>query len=488
MKRLATGRWLARLAVGGAGRRLRVSRQRHGGARPRRRLHRQGRRARSRSSTTSPAWPGSAARACCFDANLVFHTYEFQRAGIYPVGNNPAPMPLAYGGQPYPEGRRTSGAVLRAVLRPLDRFRLLRPLDLRGRRRSARRRTATRSCGSPVTVDGKPGTAALRPGADQPAHHLSDARGGGAGHQVARSRPRAAPGGRQLRLSPSSLRRPRRGRCARTPSTRRATRRTTCSTTGVTATRRSASMFHPPRAFAIGVNLRGPPTCSTPGHRRRHAAVGEADPDRARARPTFHTELPWVLRVGLRYAFLGATTSSTATSRSTAPMRPGAGRGRRRHDQHPEARTLHRHQPDAHPPLPGHLSACALGGAYNIRLPAGVLTFRLGVFFDSAATNYEDTRLDFDTMAKYGRRRASATASAASRSTSPTRICGRPIARSPTATSSRSTPSPTARPDHRPARAGGQQRHYHARHQILSIGLNRAGTSCSEHRKTHDWD
>src|SRR5262249_29324471 len=42
-----------------------------------------------------------------------------------------------------------------------------------------------------------------------------------------------------------------------------------------------------------------------------------------------------------------------------------------------------------------------VGGAYNVKLQTGVLNFRLGFFFDSAATHYADTRIDFDTMAKY---------------------------------------------------------------------------------------
>src|SRR5262249_26196189 len=41
-------------------------------------------------------------------------------------------------------------------------------------------------------------------------------------------------------------------------------------------------------------------------------------------------------------------------------------------------------------------------GAYNLRLPKGVLAFRLGTFYDSAATKQKDTRLDFDTMDKWG--------------------------------------------------------------------------------------
>ena len=60
---------------------------------------------------------------------------------------------------------------------------------------------------------------------------------------------------------------------------------------------------------------------------------------------------------------------------------------------------------DIHPTLTHHYMdtySIRLGGAYNIRLPAGVFTLRLGGFFDSAATKYKDTRVDFDTMAHYG--------------------------------------------------------------------------------------
>jgi hypothetical protein len=36
-----------------------------------------------------------------------------------------------------------------------------------------------------------------------------------------------------------------------------------------------------------------------------------------------------------------------------------------------------------------------------VQLPVGVLSLRAGFYFDSASTKYKDTRLDFDTMAKY---------------------------------------------------------------------------------------
>jgi long-subunit fatty acid transport protein len=42
-----------------------------------------------------------------------------------------------------------------------------------------------------------------------------------------------------------------------------------------------------------------------------------------------------------------------------------------------------------------------VGGAFNLRMKQGVLTFRAGGFFDSAASKQKDTRLDFDTMPKW---------------------------------------------------------------------------------------
>lgn len=41
-----------------------------------------------------------------------------------------------------------------------------------------------------------------------------------------------------------------------------------------------------------------------------------------------------------------------------------------------------------------------LGGAYNVRLDDNVLTLRAGAYHDSSATSPQDTRLDFDTLAK----------------------------------------------------------------------------------------
>ena len=40
------------------------------------------------------------------------------------------------------------------------------------------------------------------------------------------------------------------------------------------------------------------------------------------------------------------------------------------------------------------------GGAFNARVPGGVLALRAGAYFDSSATEPAATRVDFDTLAK----------------------------------------------------------------------------------------
>jgi long-chain fatty acid transport protein len=176
---------------------------------------------------------------------------------------------------------------------------------------------------------------------------------------------------------------------------------TTLNLTGFTATAALGAMLHPGRGWSIGVNLRGPVVLDATG-------TVNGTPPKAQSVPInqdvayFHTELPWVLRLGLRYAWLShkdgfedgdveldGTYESWSTTDSEGPK-----------IRIPNLAIFQ----DINPTVTHHYRdtfSVRLGGSYNIRLPAGVLAIRAGFFFDSAATHYADTRLDFDTMAKY---------------------------------------------------------------------------------------
>ncbi|MCA1664156.1 MAG: hypothetical protein LC659_07800, partial [Myxococcales bacterium] len=146
---------------------------------------------------------------------------------------------------------------------------------------------------------------------------------------------------------------------------------------------------------------------------------------------------------------------------------------------------------DIHPVLTHHYRdtfSIRLGGAYNIRLPAGVFTLRIGGFFDSAATKPADTRVDFDTMERIGgtaglgyRVRGITLNVAYAYMYEPDRnvtdgdiqsING--VANGSTMTTSGPTPVVN-------------NGFYHAQNMVLSFGLQIAWDELLKKRRTHDW-
>jgi long-chain fatty acid transport protein len=185
--------------------------------------------------------------------------------------------------------------------------------------------------------------------------------------------------------------------------------RTNIDTSGVTATVAVGALFHPLPSLAIGLHLRPPVDIDASGtvHSAAPAGMpvmtlpGDAE---------FHTHLPLELRLGLRYIFLkdgfeagdieldGVYQSwglvEDQGDRLVIPSLSFRGTDGEAvelfHDIRP---TVTHHYQDT--------VSVRLGGAWNARLPMGVLTLRAGGYFDSAATHYADTRLDLDTAAKW---------------------------------------------------------------------------------------
>jgi long-subunit fatty acid transport protein len=172
--------------------------------------------------------------------------------------------------------------------------------------------------------------------------------------------------------------------------------------TGATATASLGFMVKPIRPLSIGLNVRGPVYLEASG-------TAGATPPTAQPLPindapaTFKTTLPWVVRIGLRYAFYrdkvdGFEHGDIEVDGTYESWSQAQGEGdliqipRLALFSDINARLWHRYR---------DTFSVRVGGSYNLRLPAGVLTFRLGFFFDSAATTKNDTRLDFNTGAKY---------------------------------------------------------------------------------------
>ena len=335
----------------------------------------------------------SAARACSFDAQPGLPQLRRSSAPAPIPTRTTRPAAAAVRRPALPEGDEPGGAVLRAVPRPHHRLRQVRSLDLRLRRATARRRIGNKVWG----VDGdapngtSAGAAALRPRAGQPAHRSSRrcAAAVRATHwldigvalhlvvgifdlqNVVDHRPR-----------PDALSEPRVGRLRRddaphappaSPATGVARR--SCSTR--TAPSTSASTCAAPIVLNTSGTVDATPPPAAP------------IPLRRRTRPSSTRACRRCCASACATSSSASTTSSTATSSSTAPTRRGT--GPRATATRSTSRQLGPFS-DIHPTLTHHYQdtfSVRLGGAYNVRLPAGVLTLRLGGYFDSAATKLQ---------------------------------------------------------------------------------------------------
>jgi long-subunit fatty acid transport protein len=172
-------------------------------------------------------------------------------------------------------------------------------------------------------------------------------------------------------------------------------------TTGVTATASFGLMLRPIRWLAFGANVRLPYTINSSGtvHATPPAVLASMGPQDGTA--TFTTKFPTVLRLGLRLIYMkdkheagdfeiDATWENWSSAQGDGPQ-----------VNIPSLSIFS----DITPTIVHHYKdtySIRVGGAINPRLPAGVLSLRLGVFYDSSSTNAADTRLDFDTLDKIG--------------------------------------------------------------------------------------
>ena len=330
-----------------------------------------------------------------FDSNLVFNRYEFQRAGAYPDN----PMDVPYGGTAFPKVS-THGVFYAPFIGVTTDF---GKLD---------RWTFAIGVFGPSSVGNRDyGAVVSTPTGDAPAPQRYDI----VKANLLIAYPTLAVGYRATRwldigvalhlvyatfdlsnvsftdLGATLCKNLEDARCDSTTRLR---------TSGVTATAALGAMFHPARFMDIGFNVRGPATVDTSGTVDATAPKAASIPipqDKAE----FHTHLPWVVRAGLRYIFRGPDNFEHGDIELDGTWEGWSGA-----EGDGDKVIIPNLGPfsDIHPVITHHYRdtfSARLGGAYNIRLPAGVLSLRLGAYFDSAATHYKDTRTDFDTMAKY---------------------------------------------------------------------------------------
>jgi long-subunit fatty acid transport protein len=180
-------------------------------------------------------------------------------------------------------------------------------------------------------------------------------------------------------------------------------------TAGFTATGVFGAMAHPIRGLHLGVNLRGP--IKIPGSGNVVATAPAAfpltfDPGSASnpAPATLPFHLPWVLRFGIRYAFLDKNNFEDGDIEIDGDYETwhqaegGAGDLLSIPSLGPysnlDIRIVH-HYKDT--------GSVRIGGAKNFLFSnRSVLAVRGGFFYDSSATSNQWTRVDFDTMAKIG--------------------------------------------------------------------------------------
>lgn len=165
------------------------------------------------------------------------------------------------------------------------------------------------------------------------------------------------------------------------------------------------AMVHPNRTLSVGLSARTPISISASGS----ATVLQSplhQPIPAPGNATFETDLPWILRAGVRQAFRdrdGFETGDVELDGDYETWGTAQAGGPVIHIDHlgPTGPTFD----DLEVQVAHHYNdtfSIRAGGAYNTRLSIGVLALRMGAYYDKSATsdNPGYTRLDFDTLDK----------------------------------------------------------------------------------------
>jgi long-subunit fatty acid transport protein len=324
------------------------------------------------------------------DLNLVFHRYEFQRAGAYPDDPNDPATP--WGGKPFPKVQDTGPPFaapyfgLSTDFGVLDRWTFA--LGLFGPS-SVGNRTYPLGIGgqpSPARYDVVQATPLVLLPSLAVAVRLARWLDFGVALHV--------PIGR-FDLASVSFTDVSQAVC-KNPEYQPCDALNQLHTIGATATASFGALVRPARFIAFGVNARAPYTISSSGtvHPTAPSALNLPLMD---APASFKTSFPWIVRGGLRFIYMKGTHEAAdlefdATWEGWSHVAdpqvsiPSLGPF---NDLTP---TIVHNYRDSY--------SLRVGGAINTRLPVGVLSFRLGAFYDSSSTAPKDTRLDFDTLDK----------------------------------------------------------------------------------------
>lgn len=174
--------------------------------------------------------------------------------------------------------------------------------------------------------------------------------------------------------------------------------------TGVSPTLLFGLLLHPTAGIDVGLHVR---SAANLGVKRIEAkgtlrAFNAQDVELGDGDATFTASLPWVFRLGARYAFrkAGREVGDIELNGTYEAWSLAEGEGSTLEYEFPLNRSQIRNTLLPHRYKDTY--SLRLGGAFTQPVGKLALTFRLGFFLDSSATNPADTRLDFDTLMKVG--------------------------------------------------------------------------------------
>ena len=181
----------------------------------------------------------------------------------------------------------------------------------------------------------------------------------------------------------------------------------TISATGTSWAVSGGAIVHATRGLSLGASVRSPVSIDATGQASVDPNITVIKPPPPPGNATFHTQLPWYLRFGVRYAFVeddGFEAGDVELDGTYEAWGSAQGTGPTVHIDHlgPTGPAF-----DNIDVLIAHHYSDTFsvrgGGAYNVKLPFGVLALRGGLYYDKSATAGDPsyTRLDFDTLDKF---------------------------------------------------------------------------------------
>ncbi len=175
--------------------------------------------------------------------------------------------------------------------------------------------------------------------------------------------------------------------------------RSTLQAKGTSFAATLGAMVRPSPSFAFGASFRTPTNITATGVVNPQPPRALEDQELEQGAASLALQLPWALRVGGRYIGMDADFELYDLELDITYEGWGSAQGLGPIVTIPDIGAFKDIQSVV---LHGYTNTIGVrgGGAYNIDTGDGVLSVRGGAYFDSSATDFAFTRLDFDTLAK----------------------------------------------------------------------------------------